>query len=254
LPATTEANQVPAPAYSDGSRDDRTGSSDLQTRCNADAGWTPVETGNFASRLGAPVATGLLTVSSTSEPGDTPGIAAIDVFTMPAQSLCEDDVAVIALERRLDTPRVAIRFGESSVQDTGLILSGFCQNATYQLERREWPVSVQAVATTAPSSLAPARSILTSSTVAGYSAGGAAFAADSMALVGLVMSGTLFPDCEPSEEGSTLVMALAPYRRMLLDIAEATGETLYAEYQPEIGVEVCGAPPGSGDVASATKR
>jgi hypothetical protein len=243
-PARTQIEMAPAPTSTPASFDARSGSTDLEANCRRDAGWTLAEDGDFSGRLGDPLDPSVISVSKTWTAVDTPGIGVTNVFAMPAQSLCRDDFVLLELERGLDVPLVAIRFGEAPVQGQGLVLSGFCNDTeTSLLERREFSVQVEAATDSTSTDQGPPRAILTSSTVAAYSAGGAAITADSGAIVGLIMSGILVPDCQPVvEDGTTLVMALAPYRRMLLDVAEKTGETLHAELQPEIGVQLCPGP------------
>jgi hypothetical protein len=243
-PARTEASIEATSPLPLEDRTNRSGSTDFDSQCVSDAGWAPLEDGDFSARLGDRLDPSQLSVAPVWVAPEVLGVAATGVFVMPASSLCGDDMAFVVLERALEVPQVAIRFGET-LPGQDLILSGFCNNGdTNLLERRELASVVQGVTATSAESHAPPRALITSNTVAAYAAGGAAIAPESNAVVGLIRSGALVTDCEESDsEGATLVMALAPYRRLLLDVADAVGETLYSEPQRDMKLRKCAVQP-----------
>lgn len=226
-----EAAQVLLPPES---RVSRSGSVDLSTGCRADAGWSSIEDGDFSGRPAEPLEARTIVVSELAEGGTA--VQVTRVFAISATSYCSDTLALLELEADLAVSPIAIRFGGPPMVGDSLVLSGFCSESdTTPLVRREFPSTVEGVSGVA----APPRALLVSNSVAGYVAGGAAFAADTYALVGLVMSGTLFPDCAPPDEAPTYILAFAPYRRLLLNVAAEVGAALYSEIDPELGTVLC---------------
>jgi hypothetical protein len=239
-PATTEVAQEPLPEELPESYRTRSGSLDLTERCEVDAGWAPIEHGDFASRLGASLPSTTISVMKVWTGPDTPGVAVTQIFAMPASSSCQDPLVLLALEADVAVAPVAIRFGEPPGPGQPLVLSGFCEDFdTQTLQHRAVPTAVEGAVEEAALSGAPARAFLADQTVAAYGVGGAAYVPGSHAVVGLIMSGTPYPDCEPIDPGTTVVIELAPYRRLLLDAAAEVGATIYSELDPELGTALC---------------
>lgn len=241
-PAPTEVAEEAAPILLPAeSRTSRSGSVDLASACQADAGWTSIEDGDFSGVPAAPLEARTIVVSKLA--GSSSPVSVTRIFAMPASTYCRDTLALLELEADLDVSPVAIRFGDPPIVGDPLVLGGFCTDSgTSTLIRREFPSTVEGVSGVTATALAPPHALLVSNSVAGYAAGGGAFSIDTNALVGLIMSGTLFPDCTPFEDGPTYVLSLAPYRRMLLDAAAEVGATLYSEFDPELGTELCPQP------------
>jgi hypothetical protein len=215
------------------------GSSNYDTRCQQDAGWAATETGDFGARLAAPLDSSVLNVSRVPIGPETPGIPAAQVIVTATDSVCGDALAFIILGAQLDVTPLPIRFGMTQDGQT-LRMSGFCRGLSGETTRDGVASSVEAVTTYWPTSKAPPRSLLARGSVTGSFSGGAATDPTTSALVGIISSGALLGSCSDRDpEASTVVFLLAPYRRMLLDVADQAGEPLHAELQPEIGIRPC---------------
>jgi hypothetical protein len=224
------------------------GSVNYQEVCTRGAAWIPMEDGSFAGRLGKPVDPSNVIVYARDD-GRAYTVKAI--ATSGATSQCEGGLAVIILNRPLDVTPLSIRFEENSRIDDRVMLSGYC-SSDGDVRPRTLDSRIEAIALGLASDLSPARTLSLAQEVSSFDLGGAVVARETGALLGVIANGT-DRDCEElSENGTTVAVRLAPFRRMLLEAAQEAGEELQVEARPNIGDELrtCGARAAARDAGS----
>jgi len=199
--------------------------------CRREGTWSAREDGSFSARLGKPIAAADILVRRS---GDDRVWAAKEVANSGAGSRCADGIAVLTLERQLDVTPLPVRFEETSAVDELVTLSGHCVSGK-TVRPRQVPSRIQAVTTDVGTEAAPPRALALQRTVSSFDFGGAVFSPDSGALLGVIASGSEESCDDQDPEGASIAIRLAPFRRMLLEVARGAGEALHSELRADPG-------------------
>jgi hypothetical protein len=190
--------------------------------CDEEAGWRPIETGDFASWLEAPDPA-LTTVSSArlDGTGDLAGdveAGVAEILSSRGASRCSDDIALLVLTASLRLPQPAIRLSNDHAPNEAVVIRG------RSAPSRDNPVgTISAITGSRGDDVLPPRAFAVSVGTCSADRGGAVFSRDTGALVGVVQWAT--EDCG----GQTIALQLGPFRHLLREAAEAADAILIAE-------------------------
>jgi hypothetical protein len=202
--------------------------------CGRDEDWGPIEDGTFLSSFGKPLNVPDLSVSKIDAPEQPFDVR--QVYTSNASSRCASGIALLVLARELDVTPIPIRFEDTSQQGEAVTLGGRCFDAETRLVRQELDASIEVITEDEAEEAVSPRSLLLSQGVATPSIGGAVFSPSSGALIGVISSGTGSPRCSTGEPGADiLAVRVAPFRRMLLEVAEKESISLRSELDSGAG-------------------
>jgi hypothetical protein len=216
----------------DENQDDReladvfSGAIDHDSLCRPGDSWAPVENGTFGARLGKPIpANDTIVYREGSD-----RIFDVDlVFRVTTSSRCEDGLAIIALARSLDVASATIRFDDAIELDEPVTISGYCgQNGV--AVRREYDTAIESATFNAGSDVLPPRAISMRQSASSFALGGPVFSSETGAVIGIVASASSEFECDLQPvEGTTIAYRLAPFSKMLLEVAAASGSVLRVE-------------------------
>jgi hypothetical protein len=185
-----------------------------------------VEDGSFRSRLAGTVPEAAIGVGLMNQPV-RPSIRVDKLITAPASSRCNDGVAALLIADELDVPFVPIRFEPRSRVGEPVTLSGSVDEGG-RLVRRDISTQVERVTLERGDELTPARALLLPVGTCYSDRGGAVFAADTGALVGIV-AWTGGVSCEDGASQASVAMQVSSYRALVLEAAATYGQAIYAE-------------------------
>jgi hypothetical protein len=197
------------------------GTIDYTQVCSPDVAWLPREDGSFAARFGQPIAPEALT--ARWQRGER--IQAQQVISSGAASRCADGLALIQLRRELEVQPLPLRLDEHSYEGEIVQLSAYCTPPGVP-RWRELASTVEAVSYEIAGVGMPPRALRVSHQVSALELGGAVLSAETGQLLGVLASGERGSCSESDPLGTSIALRVAPFRRWLLDSAEALGETL----------------------------
>jgi len=195
-----------------------------------DQGWSPIEAGDFAAWIEPPASAEPLSVlrSRRTPSGELLFEDPVDVLQIVSTgsvSGCTDDLAFLVLASDLAVPRLPLRVASGYRPDEAVVVRGVSPESNQSLGAR-----VSVVRDSTGDEVTPPRGLLIDAPSCSGDRGGAVFAARSGALIGLVQWPTA-AECGDQ----TVALQLAPFRRLLLDAADAAGATLLSEAPLEDG-------------------
>jgi hypothetical protein len=200
------------------------GEVDYAASCPAEGGWAPREDGSFAPWLGPPLELSALEVDLSREAQLISSSKVLSVFRSGAASRCWDSLAALVLEEGLDVEPRPVRLTESTQVGEAVVLSAFGPSFRTPLAR---PAQVEQITFERAAAEAPPHSLLLNQKVCFFEPGGGVLSVETGAVLGVIGYRT-GSDCD-DPESRTIATRLAPFRRMLLDAAKDSGETLEVE-------------------------
>jgi hypothetical protein len=204
-----------------------TGTVDYAASCYSETGWAPQEDGSFSARLSAPLDASRVTVAIMGEQGKTTSSSSVNrLLVARAESRCWDTLAVLVLDHDLGLSPATLRLENTSQPGDAVTLSGFGLVRGY-FTPHELPTQIENVTQENGSFSTPPRSLLLTEPVCDYEMGGMVVANDSNALVGVIGFETDYTCQDPAAK--TIATTIAPFRRLLLDAAQLTSQTLRVE-------------------------
>ena len=195
-----------------------------------DEGWSPIEAGNFAAWIEPPASAEPLSVQRTRRTPsgellfDDP-IDVLQIVSTRSVSGCTDDLAFLVLAADLAVPRLPVRVESGYHADEPVVVRGVSPESNQSADAR-----VAVVTDSTGDEVTPPRGLLIDAPTCSRDRGGAVFAERSGALIGLVQWPT---GVECGDQ--TVALQLAPFRRLLLDAADAAGATLLSEAPLDAG-------------------
>lgn len=191
--------------------------------CDPAKGWSPRERGDFSARLGPAYEYSTVWVAPSNDLEAT--IPVLEVRSSGTTSRCEDDLAVVVLDLPTSVPPALLRLHDVSTAGESVVLSSLPPMAG-NAATIEAEASVAEVTFDTASATAPPRSLLLDGKVCSAERGGAAFSAESNALMGIITWG--WGACGEAD-GMTVAARLAPFRQFLAETAAEFGQSLRAE-------------------------
>jgi len=211
-------------------RELHSGDVDYASTCRVDAGWDPLESGDFAAWLGQPLDPATVTVSVVRDGAELASTTVQQILLPHAASRCWDILAAMVLEDELPAVLRPVRVMEVTAPGDAVTIGAFSVSLT---EPQFRDAVVEAVTLDTAAAGTPPRSLELSRQVC-FSEPGGAVVSDSGAIIGLIGYGTGAFCGDP--EGRTIATRLAPFRRMLLDAAREAGDRLPVEAAQISGV------------------
>ena len=202
-----------------------------QSGFECDEGWSPIEAGNFAAWIEPPASAEPLSVqrahrTATGELLFDDPIDVLQIVSTRSVSGCSDDLAFLVLAADLAVPRLPVRIASSYRADEPVVVRGVSPESNQSSD-----ANVSVVTDSTGDEVTPPRGMLIDAPSCSRDRGGAVFAARSGALIGLV----LWPaGAECGDQ--TVALQLAPFRRLLLEAADAAGATLLSEAPLDEGI------------------
>lgn len=189
--------------------------------CVTDAGWGLREDGSFVARLAQPLEPWRLTAAVRR--GDTDQqVSAVRRLLLPnAESRCWDAIAALVLEQPLAGHYLPVRLQDSTRVGEPVTVAGFGESSAAPHALR---THVEDVAYEAATEVTPPRSMTLADQICYYEIGGPLTSDLDGALIGVIAHGTGSYCGDPT--GATVVTKVAPFRRMLLEAAEASTSLL----------------------------
>lgn len=205
--------------------------------CDREQDWAALEDGRFSADFGKPLATPQMAVYGLAAPDELFNVKR--VISSGATSRCAPGIALLVLERELDVTPLPIRFSESTRSGETVLLSDNCLDPSFQFVSQPLAAEILGLTFARSEPTIPARSLQLSQGVTALTIGGAVISPDSGALIGVVLSGTDFRCAAADPGASTLAVRLAPFRKVLRDVAADEGISLQAEPEPRVAAPQC---------------
>jgi hypothetical protein len=205
---------------------------DHDAACDRKMAWSAVEDGSFSAAIGRLLEPRAVTVYAGNGVEDASLTATAypveRLFTSRATTTCKDNLAVLLLQAPVPVAPVPVRLdGTTWLQETAL-MSGFCVAPSSAVVNEAVLVNVEDITFGEATPDAPPRSLVLSKTISEFAYGGGVFAWDTGALVAIIASGDS-ASCGQAADGPSFASRIAAYRRLIIDAARDSDQTLHAE-------------------------